>query len=352
MKKVVLSSIVLTLLLGVVSLVNAAAPAKDKVELTSVEQVNKSEFAKDFQWQGEYITPDNGRAYQIIADGNGKFRIVGYPGGLPGEGWDRTMARFFGNGTLEGDAKIKVVGEKMDIPRRDPSVIVFDEKQKSRPMAFTKNADGTISFLNKEAKEAKKVVRESPTLGMEPPKGAFVVFNGKDLTNFKPGAKMNEETKTLWSEACSVPFKNQPYILHLEFMTSFMPTKRGQARSNSGVYIAECYECQVLDSFGLEGENNECGGFYQSNRPDVNMAFPPLTWQTYDIDFTPAKYENGKKVANAKVTVLHNGVAIHTDLELAKETPGRLKEANEPRGVYLQGHGNKVQYRNIWVSYK
>lgn len=345
MKRVFFPLMMVAFLVGFVAMSQAQ-------ELTSLDEVNQSEFAKDFQWQGEYITPEDGRAYQVIADGNGKFRIVGYPGGLPGEGWDRTMARFFGTGTLDSDNKMTIIGEKMIMPKRENPELIFDEKQKSRPMSLSKQEDGKFVFVNKVERAAEKVVRESPTLGMEPPKGAFVVFNGKDLNNFKPGAKMNEATGTLWAEACSVPFENKPYLLHLEFMTSFMPTKQGQARSNSGVYIAECYECQVLDSFGLEGLNNECGGFYQSNAPNVNMAFSPLTWQTYDIELTPAKFEDGKKVAEAKVTVLHNGVLIHDNLTLPKDTPGRLKEVNEPRGVYLQGHGNKVQYRNIWVLYK
>ncbi len=324
-------------------------------ELTSESEVKKSEYAKDFAIQGEYVTPGNGRAYQFIADGNGKFRVIGYPGGLPGDGWTREMARFYGTATMESENKIVVVGSKMNIPKRaaenkDPNII-FDEKQKSRPMSLYKD-NGKWYFLNKEPAEAKKIFRESPTLGEPAPEGAFVVFNGKNLDNFLPGAKMNEENKAIWSEAVSKPFENKPYHLHLEFMLSFMPTKTGQARSNSGVYIAESYECQVLDSFGLEGENNECGGFYQASKPIVNMCYPPLTWQTYDFDFTPAKYEGDKKVANARITVLHNGVMIHDNLELQKETPGRKKEANEPRGVYLQGHGNRVQYRNIWLEYK
>ncbi len=166
---------------------------------------------------------------------------------------------------------------------------------------------------------------------------------------------MNETPRgnTLWAEASAKPFeKDKPYTMHLEFMLSYMPTAHGQGRSNSGVYIGEAYECQVLDSFGLDGKNNECGGFYTISEPAVNMCFPPLTWQTYDIDFTPAKFENGAKTVNAKLTVKHNGVIIHENIELPKETPGRKKEADEARGVYLQGHGNKVQYRNIWVEYK
>lgn len=327
----------------------------DPVELTCPVAVKGSDFAKDFEIQGEYITPDNGRGYQIIADGDGKFRVVGYPGGLPGNGWDRSMARFFGTADLQNDRLI-VVGQKMNIPKKEKEGenpdIIFNEEQKKRPMAFYKE-NGKIYFLNKEPQEAEKVLRESPTLGMKPPKDAHIVFDGKNVDQFLPGARMNEAAGTLWSEALSKPFENKPYTMHLEFMLSFMPKSKGQARSNSGVYIAECYECQVLDSFGLEGLDNECGGFYQFSKPLVNMCFPPLTWQTYDIEFTPAKFDQeGKKTANAVVTVLHNGIPIHTDLELPKETPGRKKEANEPRGVYLQGHGNHVQYRNIWVQYK
>jgi hypothetical protein len=84
----------------------------------------------------------------------------------------------------------------------------------------------------------------------------------------------------------------------------------------------------------------------------VNMCLPPMQWQTYDVDFTAPKYENGKKVANARVTIRHNGVIIHDNVELPKGTPGRLPEGPAPRSLYLQGHGNHVYYNNIWVAEK
>ena len=166
----------------------------------------------------------------------------------------------------------------------------------------------------------------------------------------------DKQENAIWSEARIKPFeKDRPYTLHLEFMLSFMPNATGQARSNSGVYLQEEYECQVLDSFGLEGENNECAGFYQQLKPIVNACFPPLTWQTYDFDVTPAKFnDKGEKIANAVITVKHNGILVHDKAELAHETPGgktEKTEAGEARGVFLQGHGNKVQYRNIWIKY-
>jgi hypothetical protein len=82
------------------------------------------------------------------------------------------------------------------------------------------------------------------------------------------------------------------------------------------------------------------------------MCLPPLVWQTYDVDFTAPKFDpDGKKIAPARATVRHNGVVIHDNLELAW-TPGREPEGPGPRAIHLQQHGNKVQYRNIWVKEK
>ncbi|MCF0233805.1 MAG: DUF1080 domain-containing protein [Thermoguttaceae bacterium] len=320
-------------------------------EFTSVEQVAKDgTYVDAFNIQGEYLQPSKNRGFQVIARGADKFDVVGYQDGLPGNGWDRSKARFFGTGELV-DGKLVVTGQKMDIPRyEEDREIVFTDEQKATQLIATYE-DGKYILDFKGKSELEKVVRESPTLGEKAPEGAVVIFDGTNVDGFEPGAKLNKEAKSLWSEACTKPFEKGPFTLHVEFMLSFMPNATGQGRSNSGVYICEAYECQVLDSFGLNGENNECGGFYQFKEPGVNMCFPPLTWQTYDFDVTPAKFENGKQVSNAKVTLRHNGVEIYKDLELTHETPGRKKVADEPRGLYLQGHGNHVQYRNIWVKY-
>jgi hypothetical protein len=139
--------------------------------------------------------------------------------------------------------------------------------------------------------------------------------------------------------------------LHVEFRTPFMPHKKGQARGNSGVYLQGRYEVQVLDSYGLEGKDNECGGIYKIAPPLVNMCAPPMQWQTYDITFYGPRFDDtGEMVRSALLTVLHNGVKIHDNTEVPKPTGGETdNNLSEPGGLSLQDHGDRVQYRNIWL---
>ncbi|RLS83788.1 MAG: DUF1080 domain-containing protein, partial [Planctomycetota bacterium] len=142
------------------------------------------------------------------------------------------------------------------------------------------------------------------------------------------------------------------YTLHLVFRSPFMPHATGQGRGNSGMYLGDQYECQILDSFGLEGADNECGGIYQNAKPKVNMCLPPLSWQTYDVDFTCAKFDaDGKVTAPARVTIKHNGVLIHDNIEL-KSTPGGGRSDQKPGALFLQDHGDAVRFKNIWIVEK
>jgi hypothetical protein len=318
----------------------AAAPPRDR-EITD-PAVAKAD--PDFSIQGEYlgqVQHDDGSQQkvgaQIIARGDGKFEVVGLPGGLPGDGWKR------------GDRSFRTQGEL-----KDGTITFTNDEGETMHLKF---ADAAMTVLNAEGKPwltLKRIERKSPTLEVKPPKGALVVFDGTSLDMFQPSGELQKhltEQKNLVSGVTTKPLPEN-YKLHLEFRLSWMPRDLGQARSNSGVYIHDCYELQVLDSFGLEGKDNECGGFYTLKAPDVNMCFPPLVWQTFDIDFTAPKYEGDKKVANARVTVRHNGVVIHDNFELPKDTPGSKPEGPGPRGIQLQGHGCHVQYRNIWLQPK
>ncbi len=291
------------------------------------------EAGPDFAIQGEYAgaAGDHQWGAHVIALGDGKFDLVGYQGGLPGEGWKR------------GDEVRKATGEAKD----GVAILKGDH--------FTVTIKDGVATVTGEGGEKhgelKKVERKSPTLGAPPPTGAKVLFSGRDTDAFTNGKII--EGNLLAASGAESKLKLGDHTLHVEFRTPFMPQSRGQARGNSGVYIQGRYELQVLDSFGLEGENNECGGIYSIGKPAVNMCLPPLAWQTYDIDFTAAKYDAaGNKTANARVTIKHNGVVIQEDLELPKGTPGHHPEGPEKDGLYLQDHGNPVAFRNVWVVEK
>jgi hypothetical protein len=293
----------------------------------------------DFPVQGEYageVEVDGQRfsyGVQLVAEGNGSFMAVGYPGGLPGAGADMSR-KFTGKGVRVGEGKDAVV----KIEGVDADGVAYRGEVR----------DGAIVVLDgsRELARLPKVERKSPTLGKAAPEGAVVVFDGKSLDGVE-GGRMTDGGLLMQGVKSKATFGDA--TLHIEFRLPYQPQDRGQARGNSGAYIQGCYEVQMLDSFGLEGLDNECGGIYKAARPDVNMCLPPLSWQTYDINFTTPRFEDGKKVANAKMTVRHNGVVIHENLEIPEGTPGGSNGEGQAGPLYLQDHGNPVRYRNIWI---
>ena len=261
---------------------------------------------KDFAIQGEYASDKLG--VQVIALGEGEFDIVVYQGGLPGAGWDRTQPQ-----RTDGDA-------------------------------------GTVADLVK-GRGLKRVERKSPTLGAVAPVNAIVLFDGSQAAiekHWREGAKRTDDGLLVRGATSVETF--QDYTLHVEFRTPYQPKARGQGRGNSGVYHQGRYETQILDSFGLAGKNNEAGGIYTVRDPDLNMCFPPLTWQTYDVDFTAARYEGEKKIQDAVLTVRLNGVVVQRDVKVPQTTTAAPEMESSAAGpIYIQDHGNPVFYRNIWI---
>jgi hypothetical protein len=148
--------------------------------------------------------------------------------------------------------------------------------------------------------------------------------------------------------------------LHVEFRTVAPAVGQGQARSNSGVFLMGRYEIQVLDSFvdGTDGPltypDGQCGALYKQQPPAVNACRRPGEWQTYDILFTRPRFAaDGGLEKPGTVSVIHNGVAIHSDTVIKGPTswrePPDYEQHADALPIALQDHGDPVQFRNVWV---
>ncbi|HEY2783386.1 MAG TPA: DUF1080 domain-containing protein [Fimbriiglobus sp.] len=306
----------------------------------AINDPSKLKDDKDFAVQGEYVgnsgtsKQDNTKTgAQVVALGEGKFDVKWYHGGLPGDGWDGKPAEI-----LKGELKNGKVILSMKMP-----------DSKAGEVGTIENGKLVIGIIA----EMKKTERKSSTLGAKPPTGAVVLFekegdeknwNGGKIIELSDGKFLNPGIKSKRS------FGN--FSIHVEFRLPWMPNSRGQGRGNSGVYLQDRYEVQVLDSFGLKGLNNECGGIYTQHAPKVNMCYPPMVWQTYDIDFTAATFDGGMRVKPARATIRHNGVLIQDDVEMKGPTGGGQPEVATPGPIQLQNHGDPVVFRNIWVVEK
>ncbi|MDD9207254.1 DUF1080 domain-containing protein, partial [Georgenia sp. 10Sc9-8] len=197
-------------------------------------------------------------------------------------------------------------------------------------------------------------------LSVRPADERIVLFDGTDLSEWQHTDGREASWELVGEDAMEVANGDLrtkqafgDYRMHLEFKVPELPEDvTGQDRGNSGVYMQERYEIQILDSYGDEtNDDNEAGSIYLHKAPDSNESLPPGEWQTYDIEFRAARYDNaGNKVQDARLTMVWNGEIVHDDVTIPGGTGGNIPEGPATGSIRLQDHGNPVQFRNIWIE--
>jgi hypothetical protein len=282
--------------------------------------------------QGEYVFNLEGAdgaqlGVQVVALGGDSLRAVEFRGGLPGDGWDGSP-RTSTDATIE-NGRAKFVRAAHAITIADDSATI------TAPDGRTLGTGGKVS-------------RKSPTEGAKPPAGAVVLFDGSAKSEF-PDGRMADDGSLLAGATSDHHFGDAR--LHLEFLVPYQPAAKADERGNSGAFLQGRYEVQILDSFGLSETDRACGALGKDKAPDVNMCYPPNTWQTFDIDFVAAKYDGERRIADARATVRHNGVVVQDNVALRESSLGRLIAEGPSTGpLWLQPHGEPVRFRNIWIA--
>lgn len=235
--------------------------------------------------------------------------------------------------------------------------------------------EGTRMFGEEEVKFLlERDPRISPTMGKKPPQGAIVLFDGSDFDEWEhtdgravtwnilsdgsmeiePTAENKGADPKIGGGIRTVrKFKDVKF--HMEFRYPVEPDRSGQGRGNSGLFFQGEYEAQVLNSYGLEGFWNQLGALYKHSAPLVNAARAPLIWQTYDVTYTAARFEEGVVVKNPRITVYLNGTLVQDDVELKHHTAHWQNSRedpvpDQPGPIMLQDHSNRIQFRNIWIK--
>jgi len=200
---------------------------------------------------------------------------------------------------------------------------------------------------------------------MDAPSDAIVLFDGVDLENEwtngqggKPGWLVEDGCVTVVKGQGAIKTKRvfEDVQLHIEWRTPEEVVGTSQGRGNSGIFLQEKYEVQVLDNYeNRTYRNGQAGSIYKQHAPLVNACKGPGEWQTYDIIYTAPRFnEDGTYFTPPTITVLQNGVLVQNHSEVRGPTvyigvPEYAVDEHGPGSIVLQDHGNPVSYRNIWI---
>ena len=196
----------------------------------------------------------------------------------------------------------------------------------------------------------------------KPPRGAIVLFDGKDASKWHQNGS-NDACKWDITDGCLVVKPGVSdlvtndvfgdYKLHVEFWLPLMANETSQGRANSGVYNHGRYEIQVLDSYkNPTYKTGGCGSLYSQKDPDQDAIKPPEQWNTYDITLRAPRFDkDGKQTEFPRITVFHNGIKIHDNVEIKVESTATGKAGVQPATgpIQLQNHGCPIRFRNIWI---
>lgn len=194
------------------------------------------------------------------------------------------------------------------------------------------------------------------------PSDAVVLFDGRDLSKWRSGsgdAKWEVVDGAMRVRPGSGDLSTRESFgdcqLHLEWMVPKTLTPSGQAGANSGVFLMNQYEVQILQSFGNKTyPDGMAGALYGQYPPMVNACRPQGEWNTYSIIFRAPRFDgNGNLRAPATTTVLLNGVLVQDEAEILGSTAHMARAAYRAHPdrlpIRLQDHGDAILFRNIWV---
>ena len=240
------------------------------------------------------------------------------------------------------------------------------QEQQRKPLAtLTLDQMNTVKTEMKQIMDPEVMVIQPGIKDCDPPSDAIILFNGYDI-NQEWEAMDGTPTKWIVKDGVLISVKGAGLIktkrvfadcqLHIEWCTPSEIEGYGQDRGNSGVYLQELYEIQVLDSYNNRTyRNGQAGSIYMQYAPLINASRKPGEWQSFDIIYTAPRFkDNNTYFTPPRITAFHNGVLIQTDISLFGPTnyhgiPEYIIKEHGPGSILLQDHGNPVGYRNIWI---